>query len=96
MKCEAGHAPFPKPDMTNFNQKAFDDAREAAEFIVEAHENDETLTVDNTDAHATPHMHSHEEYEVAERSDGKIGVKAVGSGVVTPTPAGTHVIHSGN
>ena len=81
--------------MTNFNTNEFDDARDAAEFIVAAHNDGQTVTVDNTDAHATPHMHSIDKYEVAERDDGKIGVKPVDSHFVTPTPAGTIVIHSG-
>jgi len=81
--------------MAYFNTKRFDTAREAAEFIVKAHEAGETLTVDNTDTYATPHMHSHKEYEVAERDDGAIGVSAKDSGRVTPTPAETVVMHSG-
>ena len=80
--------------MTNFNQTRFDDAREAAEFIVKAHNDGQTLTVNNTDEYATPHMHSHQEYVVDERDDGTVGVRTVDSSIVTPTPAGTFVIHT--
>ena len=82
--------------MTNFNQRRFDDATEAAEFIVEAHANGETVTVENTNDHSTPHMHSHQEYVVDERDDGMVGVRPSDSSVVYPTPAGTFVIHSGS
>jgi hypothetical protein len=81
--------------MTNFNTKQFDDALKAADFIVEAHKNGETLTVDNTDKYSSPHMHSHQEYEVAVQEDGTVGVKPLDSGIVYPTPEGTVVIHSG-
>ena len=81
--------------MANFNERRFDDAREAAEFIVEAHANGKTVTVDNTNDYSTPHMHGHQEYEVAERDDGMIGVTPSNSATVYPTPEGTFVIHSG-
>jgi hypothetical protein len=80
--------------MTNFNTKEFDDARNAAEFIVEAHSEGQTVTVENGDKYSNPHMHSHDEYEVAEQDDGTVGVRVVGSGVVNPTPEGTFVVHS--
>ena len=81
--------------MTNFNQRRFDDATEAAEFIVHAHNDGQTLTVDNGDEYATPHMHASDEYLVDERDDGTVGVRKTDSSIVTPTPAGTFVIHSG-
>ena len=93
---EVGRTKTPsKATMTNFNQRRFDDPREAAEFIVKAHNDDQTLTVDNTDEYATPHMHASDEYVVDERDDGTVGVRKINSGIVTPTPEGTFVIHSG-
>ena len=93
---EVGRTKTPsKTTMTNFNQRRFDDPREAAEFIVSAHNDGQTLTVDNTDEYSSPHMHSHDEYVVDERDDGMVGVREVDSGFVTPTPEGTFVIHSG-
>ena len=93
---EVGRTKTPsKTTMTNFNQTRFDDPREAAEFIVYAHNDGQTLTVDNTDEYATPHMHTSDEYVVDERDDGTVGVRKVNSGIVTPTPEGTFVIHSG-
>jgi len=81
--------------MTNFNEKQFDDPREAAEYIVKVHSEGQTVTVDNGDEYSSPHMHSHVEYEVAERSNGTVGVKSTDSSIVYPTPEGTFVLHSG-
>jgi len=81
--------------MTGFNEKRFDDGKEAAKFIVEVHNEDQTVTVDNGDEYSSPHMHSHNEYEVAQRDDGTYGVRVVGQSHVYPTPEGTYVIHSG-
>jgi hypothetical protein len=81
--------------MTHFNQKRFDDPHKAAEFIVDAHDDGQTVTVDNGDNHSAPHMHSHQEYEVAQRDDGMVGVKPTNSNHVYVTPEGTFVVHSG-
>jgi len=81
--------------MTNFNEKRFDNAQDAAEFIVQAHDEGQTVSVYNGDEYPSPHMHSNEEYEVAEREDGMVGVSQVDRHTVCPTPEGTFVMHSG-
>jgi hypothetical protein len=80
--------------MTNFNQVKFEDSKEAAEFIVAAHKDGQTLTVNNGDEYSSPHMHSHDEYEVAQRDGGTYGVRKLSNSYIYPTPEGTYVIHS--
>jgi len=81
--------------MTHFNEKRFDDSKEAAEFIVDVHSDGQTVSVENGTEYSNPNMHSHENYEVAQRDDGTYGVRTTGSSIIWPTPEGTFVLHSG-